>query len=325
MDIKKTISYYDEDFNRRCKYSVKDQIQNMKDHGISFNIYDEDYAYKYLCDNSYYFKIKAYEKLYFKNNDGKYINLDFAYLKDLATIDCYIRKEIMSISLDIEHFLKTKLLNDFNASKEDGYSIVADFISTNPDHYKEEIASKRNGKACSNLIAKYENNFALWNFIEVLSFGDFKELYQFFYLRNPGFKESSKLSYFINPVRILRNAAAHNNCLLQSLTVPYVCPDDFNRNYAVNTFLGAHGLSNKTLITNLNKPLVHDFCVLLHLYYQVVPLNSQKYMWERLAEKFDNRFAYHKNYYKTNTTICSAYIFVRKVINVYLELTQKIC
>lgn len=103
----------------------------MKAQGIRFSVMTEEDAAKYLEINTYYFKIKVYAKLYEKYTDkadsdryGKYIDLDFAYLRDLATIDSYLRKHIFQITLDIEHYLKAALLRDFNRSNEDGYGIV---------------------------------------------------------------------------------------------------------------------------------------------------------------------------------------------------------
>lgn len=325
----KTVTGYAEKIkdSKREKLSVPNQIEHMKNQGIKFTIEDEAQAEQYLSDNTYYFKLKAYAKLYEKYNGtdlaGQYVNLEFAYLRDLATIDCYLRKEIISISLDIEHYLKVLLLRDFNNSNEDGYKIINDFIKTNETYYLNQIETKSKGKPCSNLVNKYHGNFAIWNFVEILSFGDFKELFQFFYSRNDGFTASEKLSYYINPVRMLRNAAAHNNCLLHTLANPYVDVDKFNYNRNVNSFLGKNGIKNRNLTKSMAKPLLHDFCVMLYLYHKVAPIGAQKYTYERLKELFNNRIVLHRDYYQNNPTICSAYNFMDSVIDVFISLSEK--
>lgn len=328
MSIKKTIGIVEKisDTDKRPKLNLDEQIAHMREQGIMFNIDNEENAKKYLSNNTYYFKLKAYAKLYDKytqsDKQGKYVNLEFAYLRDLATIDCYIRKEIISISLDIEHYLKVRLINDFNNSDEDGYDVVQEFMKTNPEHYSKEIIGKMEGKACSNLVKKYSGNFAIWNFVEILNFGDFKEFYQFFYSRNPNFKKSEKFSYFINPARILRNAAAHNNCLIHSLKTPYIDEEKFNYNPEVSSFLGKNGIKSRTLTTNMNKPLLHDFCVMLYLYYKIVPPDVQIYTYKRLKDLFEGRIVHHKDYYQRNPIICSAYRFINDVINVFLRLAE---
>lgn len=114
------------------KLSIKNQIEKLKQKGVKFEIFNEDKATKFLQNNSYLFKVKAYCNTYKqKDKDGKtlpYQNLDFAYLVDLSTIDMHLRRFIIRLTLDMEHILKTKLMRDFNNSASDGYDIVAEFL-----------------------------------------------------------------------------------------------------------------------------------------------------------------------------------------------------
>ncbi len=329
MEVKKVIGYAEKisDVPQKPKLSVDEQIEHMKCKGIKFNIVDESSAKEYISNNTYYFKLKAYAKLYDKykgtENEGKYINLEFAYLKDLATLDCYLRKIIISMSLDIEHYLKVVLLNDFNNTDEDGYKIVQEFLKLKPKYYAEQINEKTNHKACSNLVQKYSGNFAIWNIIEILSFNNFSELYSFFYSKHPEFSKHSKMAYLINPVRLLRNAAAHNNCLLNSLKIPYVSAEKFNTNYTVNAFLGKLDIPQRQLNKNMQKPFVHDFCVMLYLYHRVAPINVQKYTFDDIKKQLESRFIRHRDYYQTNPIICSAYNFVLCVVNEFIKICEK--
>jgi hypothetical protein len=154
----------------KVKLSIDGQIDYMKNKsGIQFNIINEEEAKDFLTNNTYYFKIKSYAKNYEKyiegDNTGKYINLEFAYLKEMSTLDMYFRRVIMKLSLDTEHFLKTQLLRDFASNDEgDGYSIIDELFSTY-DYIEGNITKKERNSACSDLIIKYKGNFAIWNIV----------------------------------------------------------------------------------------------------------------------------------------------------------------
>lgn len=310
---------------QKPRLSIKEQVEHMKSQGIQFLEMNEIDAANYLEESTYYFKIKAYAKLFEKytkpEKNNKYINLDFAYLVDLSIIDAGIRRLILKLSLDIEHYLKVALLRDFNKTNADGYALVREFISMNQKHFDDEMNAKRVGKACSNLIEKYENGFAIWNFIEVIAFRDFEGLYNYFYSRygcELYGKNSGPYRYFFHPVRILRNAAAHNNCLINSLRIPYITPDKLNHNYQISSFLGKH-VNNKTLNTNLSKPFIHDFCVMLYLYCQIAPKRARVHMIGEIKDYFQFRMIKHKQYYDKNATLTSAYKFITNVIGVFYD------
>jgi len=190
------------------KLSIDGQIQHMKKKGILFNIVDEAAAKHFLQNHNYYFRIKSYAKNYDKyirgENKGKYINLEFAYLQELSTLDMHFRKCILKMTIDIEHFLKTQLMRDFAMNeKEDGYNIINLFFAQN-QYAKDNIERLKSGSLCGDLIDKYIDEFAVWNILEVMSFGDFINLYKLYYSLYPSKNDASSLLW---SARILRNAA----------------------------------------------------------------------------------------------------------------------
>ena len=93
------------------KLTVEGQVQDMKEKDIKFEICSEEDAKKFLQYNNYYFKLKSYARNYNMNSQTKkYFNLDFAYLVELSKLDMYIRKIILELSLDVEHYLKVRLM-----------------------------------------------------------------------------------------------------------------------------------------------------------------------------------------------------------------------
>jgi hypothetical protein len=290
----------------------------MKDAGITFNLTPEVEASRYLDKNTYYFRIKAYAKNYEKysteEKQGLYINLDFAYLIDLSEIDFKLRELSLKMTTTLEHYLKVKLLSDFNTTHEDGYEIVQELFKMQPD-LKEKIEDeeKNNTSTCNELIAKYKNDWAIWNIVEVLSLGRLVDLYALFYNRNT-FQESYK--NMLHPVRTLRNASAHGNCLINRLRPP------FSRNITPSYDLRAElmqevGLSKKSIDKKLVHPIIHDFSTVLYLYSRIVPDPERSSIFLEINDLFSSRMLLNRDYYFKHDAIESSYRFVKQIVDYY--------
>ena len=113
----------------------KDLVEHMKSKGIRFSLVKESEAQRFLENNNYYLKLASYRENYEKvpeteENAGQYINLEFAYLQELSTIDMHLRYLILQMTLDIEHSLKVSLLNDIEQNDaEDGYNIIQKYLA----------------------------------------------------------------------------------------------------------------------------------------------------------------------------------------------------
>ena len=300
----------------RPKLTIPEQIKDMLDAGIAFDIYAESNAKRYLEYNTYYFKLKAYAKNYDKyintNKKGQYINLDFAYLMDLYEIDTQLKKIILIMVVELEHFLKVKMLADFQKVDEDGYEIIQELFNMQPN-LKEEIEQKINSSTCNEIISKYKDAWAIWNIVEVMTLGQFINLYGLFYARN---KFIDNYTNMLLPIKMIRNAAAHGNCLINRLRSPYsrsIVP-----NYELKYELSQNvKISHKTLEKKLAHPAIHDFTVLLYLYSLIVPKTILEVTSLGLKDLFNNRMRKNANYYTKNQVILSSYDFVSKIVNFY--------
>jgi len=301
----------------RPKLSIPAQIKDMRDAGITFDMVSEADAMRYLDTYTYYFRIKAYAKNYEKyistEKQGQYINLDFAYLVDLSEIDALFRDLVLRMSSNLEYYLKVKLLSDFNMTDEDGYDIVQQLFNMQPE-LKTKIEEEKSNTSTSNeLIAKYKDDWAIWNIIEVLSLGSLAELYTLFYNRN---NIKNAYSVMIHPVRMLRNAAAHGNCLINRLRPPYsrALPPSYDLR---SELMQCIGISKKSLDNKLVQPLIHDFATLLFLYSRMVPVSVKERIYSDINELFYVRIPLHKDYYAKNDIIESSYSFVSKLVDFY--------
>ena len=153
---------------------------------------------------------------------------------------------------------------------------------------------------CKDLVEKLESeNYAIWNLIEVLSFGDFVRLYTL-YDREYG-NHNKGLIQCLYAVRCLRNAAAHNNCLLNSLRLPY------------------------TRKIHSSYPVIHDFVAMLYVYKKIVSSpRTAEHFTKELHDLFDIRMKRHSNYFESNECISSAYHFMKTVINDWFPSGQEL-
>ena len=135
----------DGEYYLKEKLTIEGIIENIKSKGITFKHVSEESAKEYLLTHTYYFKLKAYSKNYVKNPvRGKYIQLDFSYLKDLARLDMYFRELIFKMSVDIERFVKVQIMAECQRNdSDDGYTVVHDFLARNTGGREIELLTIR--------------------------------------------------------------------------------------------------------------------------------------------------------------------------------------
>ena len=290
-------------------------ISHMKTKGIKFDIVSEEDAKVFLQNNNYYMKLASYRANYDKSKgDGNYINLDFAYLQELSTIDMHLRYLILQMCLDVEHALKTRLLKDIEDNpEEDGYDIIRRFI-TKYERSCQNIQKHKSSEYCRELIEKYYPYFPVWVFVELISFGDMVKLYEYYTEKYPGRLKDSELLYSI---RDLRNATAHSNCLINKLkkgtNKPSVKIIKFVSNIdGIGTSMRTNKLSNKFL---------YDFISLLYVYNEFINADIvKKKRFKQIQEFVDGRAVRNREYFEKNECIKTAYTFVKKVVDYMNEL-----
>ena len=225
---------------RPPKLSIEGQIKHLKEKGIKFEFVSESSALVYLHANNNYFRLRAYRKGFAKNDEGRYICLDFGCLKDLAIIDMMLRYCLLHMCLDIEHFEKIRLLKIFDESEEDGYQIIQDFRTAEPSATESTFFEAERSAYCKDLYGKFgKDDMPIWAFVEILSFGSFLRFYRFFADRL-GNAQMLDQWYRLSAIRGIRNASAHSNCIINDLS------PDTNRyiaNHAVLRFLSTTGIS----------------------------------------------------------------------------------
>lgn len=290
-------------------------IEHMKAKGIKFTIINETDAKHFLEDHNYFFKLSSYRKNYMKYQKGEkkdtYLDLEFAYLKDLSIIDMHLRHLLLELSLDIEHAIKLTIIRDIETNPhEDGYKIVSKFIEENNYQFNYSRSNY-----CQDLVQKYKDiECPIWAFCEVLSFGELTRLYDLYARSYEGRLPLKPL--FIYAVRNIRNAVAHNNCLINDLTSKNKYPNNEISNIVSNI----PGISENLRRSKLKHYFLHDFVALIYAYSILVKSEGlKKHQYQRIKRLFYIRMQENKHYYTSNNTIKSSFKFCHLIIKNFLR------
>ena len=201
---------------RSPKLTVPQIISYCKeDLGITFQLMGERQAMDFLQKNNFFFRLKQYAQTCTeRTEDGKYKGLDFGHLVELSIIDMFLRKHLFKMTVDLEHYMKVKLVNDCQTNvADDGYEVVKKFLDRKPELW-ETINKFANGNFYGeNMFRKYVETPSVWSFVEMVTFFDFTHFYDFYY--NVFWQDSESFKH-LDAVRRLRNACAHNSSLISS-------------------------------------------------------------------------------------------------------------
>ena len=297
--------------------SIEELIQHMKNRGITFNEISENDAKQFLQNNNYYMKLAAYRANYDKCDTGKrqgqYKKFDFGYLKELSTIDMYLRYIVMDMCLDIEHVIKVRLIKNItNNPSEDGYDIVRKFIAQDDNlRILKNIRSHKSGEYCKDLIEKYYPYFPVWVFVELISFGDLLYFCSF-YEKIYGVQIiNNKL---MNTVRDVRNAAAHSNCLLNKMTEKIDSTKQVN-NEISSFIIGMKNISKTSRVNNLSYKFTNSFVTVLYVYDSLMNEIPKQKRYKEIQEFMNGRVVKNKQFFQSNSKIVGVYNFHKKVID----------
>ena len=301
------------------------------DKGITFNGISEEDAIIYLSEHNNYLRTASYRKNYEKHttgiNAGKYIQLDFSYLIELSRLDMYLRSQLLQMCIDIEHALKVRIISDIELNPhENGYNIVKSFLKDNPSILRN-IAQKADSIFTGNLIEKYfslcyvfdsdgsfqpeviRTDCPVWVLVELLTF---KECISFFKYYNAKFPGRISFNFSrLNTIRSLRNACAHNNCLLISLRPGVTHPNQSVSQYISKiASIGKEERKNKLSC----RPLYEIVCLLIE-YNNTVSAPLKTYRMGDLKDFAHNRLVKNYKFFKDNQVIETAIKFFQKIID----------
>lgn len=289
------------------------QIDLLERHGVGFDICSREDARDFLERRSYFFKLKAFDNLFVRDDGGKYLDLDFAYLKDVASLDFHIRQFALSMVSEIEHAVKVR----FNAllmrrTSEDGYALVADFDKSQRKRGRSLLRLLGNVYTQA-IVDKYGERPPAWLIWETTTFNTTIDFYRFF-LERSGYEDS--IYGLLTSVRILRNAASHHNCVLVTPREPIVATRDLGVMLEELMADAGCGTELHVLVCKWAQrdPLCHDIASMLCCHINLVSgsdmMRDAFIQIERLIQRIDR----HHDWYGENAPELRDRLLVVKVL-----------
>lgn len=305
---------------RKPILTASEQVEHLKVKGITFSLMSEKEAINYLDNHNNYFKLASYRKNFPKHPAGKkvgqYISLDFGQLVDLAVIDMELRYTLLHLALDVEHYSKLDLLRNVSYNTEDGYKIVDDYRNSlsqkQQDIMEEEINRNSTNTYCSGIVQKYAADMPVWAFLEIIPFGRMISFYKFCADR---FKDKRMQNnfYLLLTCKDIRNACAHNSCILNDLSIG---------NAITKTKAGVHkalaqisSLSKNTRSKKMSNERIQQIVTLLYTHNTLVTSPGVKKKTSEKLHDLKQRIKKNSLYYEKNTQIKSSFDFLLTVID----------
>ena len=309
--------------------SIEEMIDNLKSKNIKFEKMSEDDAKKYLKYNNNYHNLTAYKKDFLKYNlgklTGKYIDLDFAYLKDLSIIDMRTRILLFKMVIDIEHYLKIKILNTIESiPEEDGYRIVNMYLeydyNKNEKRLHNSIFKKLGSADYQKIFSKYDidkdkklENIPIWEFLEIVTFGELISFYEYF-TNEYNLEEEKKDIFIFREIVKLRNAVAHNTSILSELNT---ANNNYPVSYKIIKYLKDSKLGKKIRTKKMSNSRIKQITCVLYMFNQIVTSDGiKKNIKKEINDLFFNRIIKHKEYYNNNELLKSVYLYFSKIIKI---------
>ena len=306
------------------KLSLDGQIEHLKENGVRFNIMNETEAKEYLAQNNNYFKLTAYRKNYAKHpageNKDKYINLEFAYLVDIAVIDMQLRYRIVHMALDIEHHTKLQLLRKMDEHNEDGYQIVQDYLGSLSENQKKicdgEINRNKGNIYCGDIVDKYFGAYPIWAFVEIIPFGRLVSFYDFCADRFSD-RDMKDNYYRLLTCKEIRNASAHSNCILNDLKAGTAV---HSTNSAVTkALMKIPKMNSKFRKNRMSNARIQQLVTLLYMHKTMVEsegiLKSESDQLQKVIKRVNKNY----EYYELSPVIKGTFDFLKLVVDSWFK------
>lgn len=121
----------------------------------------------------------------------------------------------------------------------------------------------------------------------------------------------NKYEKLIPSIKSLRNACAHNNCILSQLRKSDCMP-----NKQISNFIsGIYGISPSVRRLRLKSRVIYEIVCLIYVYKELTPETIKKHRFRELNSFVNGRMVKNKQYFENQQIIKSSYSFFKKIID----------
>lgn len=329
------------------KLSVEEQIEYLKFKGITFNSYNESLAKEILTDRTYYYKVTAFRKNFYKDKDNKYTNVDFSILNDLATIDMHFRYLFLKLSLDIEHNIKSLIIRLITESDEDGFKIIDEYNLFELESYRQKLitmelshevienrmkkyetidkklleAFKSQRDYSYDLIVKRKNKPSIWVLIELMSYGQLCFFIKFYVQKKKyKYKEVKLANSLLFDSKNIRDSSAHSRPIIFNIVGPnqFLISNEKRIKLQVRNYLTQNCNISDSITNNpLRNLKIHDITALLYLHDYYVKGRISRVERKKELVSLIKRCRLKKSYYEEHSEFGEIMYILFKLIRNY--------
>ena len=216
---------------------------------------------------------------------------------------------------------KTLIFAKTDSHADDIVQIVREEFGEGNDFCRKITYSAQNPEA---VLSSFRNDYLstriydvdcpMWVLEELIGFGEFLRMYRFYAERNPQFTPLLP-QRVLNPVKSLRNACAHNNCLLNALSRTSTTRPSPEISAFIASLDNISAGERRSKLTS--RPMFEIVC-LLYAYNKIVSPSVKKRRIKQLTEFVNGRMQRHIDYFEGpegNKLIATSFEFLKKVVD----------
>ena len=220
--------------------------------------------------------------------------------------------------------IKIKILNKIEEIEdENGYRIVNLYLEKDfndekfPKRVHNSIFKKVGNEYYQKIFSKYDldkntkiENIPIWEFLEIITFGELINFFDFF--TKYYILDDNKYIFILREVNKLRNAVAHNSCVLCEL-------DKKDNTHRVDTlvinYLKDCGIGKENRNTKLSNSRIRQITYTLYMFNIIVSSDAVKNNVKHdITKLFYERIILNGKYYNNNGLLKSIYNYFDKII-----------